>query len=269
MASPIIAVCWDVDKTLTTEYSETPLFDYYDVDQNAFWKENEGRIESLKSKGFSINGHVYYLNLILEYVRKGIFKGLNNVKLRELGKDIELFPGMPEFLGELKQIPNVENYLISSGLKRMIEGSELNKYADGVYACEFVDDIELKEIGCWYDGPTKVNALKEIHEGANKFPIGINDVDARNERVKYENMIYIGDGSTDVPCWDFLMEKGGHCYGVYGEKIEGDPRPVNMEQIIHLHESGRIHCYGKADYKKGSFMHDTILNKVREMAERV
>ncbi|VEH91024.1 HAD family hydrolase [Propionibacterium australiense] len=133
----IIALIWDFDKTLTHGYMQEPLFDAFNIDPNQFWKEvNE--LESyynnkeLPGGPARIGKDTVYLNHILTYVRAGKFEGLTNQKLNELGADIKLAPGLPNFFERTRELVKandrfnkhgitVEHYIVSTGLRAMIE----------------------------------------------------------------------------------------------------------------------------------------------------
>src|SRR6478735_8914557 len=130
----IIAVIWDFDKTLIPNYMQTPLFKKYGIDEGKFWKETELLKHKYKKEGIRVNPDTIYLNHILTYVEHNLFKGLNNEILRDLGKDIEFFPGLPDFfevskklISERKEYASfdlkLEHYIVSTGLTEMVRGS--------------------------------------------------------------------------------------------------------------------------------------------------
>jgi hypothetical protein len=124
----VIAVIWDFDKTLIPEYMQAPLFRHFGADPGRFWREVNALPEYYKKTGVElISKDTIYLNHILTYVENGLFKGLNNQLLRELGKEIKFYPGIPEFLKQLNESVlkdkkfsaneiRVENYIVSTGL---------------------------------------------------------------------------------------------------------------------------------------------------------
>lgn len=92
----IIAVIWDFDKTLISEYMQTPLFEEYGIDSKGFWKEVNDFPIQMKEKGIRVNSDTCYLNFLIKYAKTGIFKGLNNQKLFEYGKKLKFYAGIPE-----------------------------------------------------------------------------------------------------------------------------------------------------------------------------
>lgn len=148
----IVAMVWDCDKTLISSYMQDPLFRHFNVDGAKFWKE----VNSLKAyygkQGISVNSDTCYLNHILTYVKAGIFKGLNNKLLREFGKELSFYPGLPDFFGEVKKLIEedpkykafdirLEHYVVSTGFAETIRGSAIAPFVDGIFGCEFIENV--------------------------------------------------------------------------------------------------------------------------------
>ena len=94
--SNIIAVVWDFDKTLIGSYMQEPIFNKFGVDGSAFWKEVNALPEKYKKEqGVRVNKDTIYLNHFINSVKKGVFPGLNNEMLRELGKELVFYNGLP------------------------------------------------------------------------------------------------------------------------------------------------------------------------------
>ena len=125
----IIAVIWDFDKTLIPGYMQEPMFKHYGVSSKQFFDEVSYLPKFYKEKGNELIAHeTLYLNHILTYVRHGIFKELDNKKLRNFGKAIEFYKGLPDFFNTIKESVKhnsmykkheitVENYIVSTGLR--------------------------------------------------------------------------------------------------------------------------------------------------------
>jgi hypothetical protein len=105
----VIAMIWDFDKTLTHGYMQSPLFKAYGVDPDEFWDESNGLQAYYGAIGCNVSADTVYLNHILTYVREGRFPDLTNKKLRELGSQIELAPGLPEFFEEMRSFVSTED----------------------------------------------------------------------------------------------------------------------------------------------------------------
>jgi hypothetical protein len=291
----VIAVVWDFDKTLIAGNMQTPLFARYGVDEHAFWLEVEGLRDFYLAHGASrVADDALYLNHILEYVRAGAFRGLSNAVLHELGAELTFHPGMPEFLSSLaatvEEDPvfsradvTVEHYVVSTGLRPMIEGSAIRPYLTDVWACEFIEahhppgyqapeqrelfpSAEITALAYQIDNTSKTRALFEINKGTNKHPeIHVNShLPADLRRVPFENMIYVADGPSDVPAWSVVRHNGGRALGVYQRGSV-----AQFEQINTLLRDGRIHAFAEADYRPDSTAHLWLTTEVRRMAERI
>ncbi len=292
----IIAVIWDFDKTLIPGYMQEPLFKKYGVDAARFWEE-VNRLEDYYAKqGVIINKDTIYLNHILTYVKEGIFQGLNNKILEELGAELTFYPGLPEFFNDIKeQIENnerfkkfdirLEHYVVSTGLAAMIRGSKIYKYISGLWGCEFIEspakpgftvgggeqppvqgERVITQIGYALDNTSKTRALFEINKGVNKYPdIDVNSsMREQDRRVPFSNMIYVADGPSDVPSFSIINKYGGRTYAVYPAR---DIRA--LRQVDSLRKDGRIHMYGEADYREGSQTYMWLVEHASQIAESI
>lgn len=291
-----IAVIWDFDKTLIPGYMQEPLFRYYNVDGRTFWREVNSLPKYLRREGNEmVQEDSIYLNHILAYVRAGIFKGLNNKLLRELGAELEFYPGLPEFFPAVKDHVasnpvfskydiKVEHYIVSTGLRQMILGSRIAEHVDGIWACEFVErllppgylqggvpeedagDITLKDISYVIDNTTKTRAIFEINKGVNKIEtIDVNSYIPRPERrIPFQNMIYIADGPSDVPVFSLINQNGGRTFGVYSKGAKEE-----FAQVNKLQKQGRIHSFGEANYEPDTQTYMWIMNAVDEIAQAI
>ena len=92
----IIAVIWDCDKTLIDGYMQDPLFKRYNIDSHAFWEEERAVLFATADKGIRVNPDTYYLNYFIKCAHNGTIPGLNNAMLRDIGKEQQFYPGIPE-----------------------------------------------------------------------------------------------------------------------------------------------------------------------------
>ena len=148
----VIALVWDCDKTLISSYMQEPLFRHFHVDGSRFWAEVNALKARYKDRGVSVNADTSYLNHVLTYVKAGLFKGLTNRMLREFGKELKFYPGLPGFFGEIKKMIEedpkykafdirVEHYVVSTGFAETIRGSAIAPLVDGIFGCEFIEDV--------------------------------------------------------------------------------------------------------------------------------
>ena len=254
---------------------QDPIFDEYDVDPVEFWNEVDGLEEFYSRNGTIIQRDLAYLTHMLTYVREGIFAGLSNAKLKELGARLEPVAGMPEFMTAVRdrvaEIPEfvdegitVEHYIVSTGLRPMIEGSVFADKVDGIWANTFIEEpaapgyldrlhvaaesSPITHLGYTVGNTSNTRALFEINKGINRNPeIDVNSRMSEDQRrVPMKNMIYIADGPSDVPVFSILNSVGGRTLGVYTV----DPRN-NHSNVKSLQEQGRIQGMAEADYRPG------------------
>lgn len=282
----VIAVIWDFDKTLIRGYMQTPIFKKYKIDEAAFWKEVNSLPDYYKQEqGVQVNKDTVYLNHLIKYVKDGQLKGLSNKSLKEFGHEQDFYPGVVELIRNMqKHLEDsaegknyseynirVENYIVSTGIKKVIEGTELSSYVAGIWGCELIDakvdgNDEISEVGYTIDNTTKTRALFEINKGIPQNPdIDVNaKMSEQSRRVKFKHMIYIADGPSDVPAFSVINKFGGATFAVYPN---GDERA--FKQVEKLREDGRINMYAEADYTEGTTAYMWITNKVREFADQI
>ena len=234
MKKPIIALMYDFDKTLCTkdmqEYSFIPRVN---MESKDFW--NEVNKLAKNEKMDSILAYMYYM---LKKARA------ENVPIREndfkeAGKNIELFKGVDTFFDKMNAFGEsigveIEHYIISSGLKEIIEGSQLKDVFKEIYACNFHYDVN--GVADWpslvVNYTNKTQFLFRINKGVLKIneDTPLNEYVSKDERrIPFRNMIYIGDGLTDVPCMKLVKEHGGYSIAVYTQK----ERASKLARISH------------------------------------
>ncbi len=290
----IIACVWDFDKTLIPGYMQAPLFRRFGIDENTFWTETNALGERYRQRGYNVSGESAYLNHLISYVREGHMKGLNNALLRELGREILFYPGLPEFFKTLRDFVRsqpqyvkheitLEHYIVSTGLAEMVRGSAIAPFVDGIWGCEFIENplppgfltqgefgletpLEIAQVGSIIDNTIKTRAIFEINKGTNKnAAIDVNaQIKPEDRRIPFQNMVYIADGPSDVPCFSVVKGNGGRTYGVYNPK-----RRDEFEQNDRLRQVGRIDHYGPADYREGSVTTEWLLLHVQAMCDRI
>lgn len=282
--SNIIALVWDFDKTLVDGYMQDPIFKEYGVDSHAFWDEVNALPDQYeKEQGVRVNPDTVYLNHFISYTRNGTFKGLNNEKLKMFGSKLEFYPGVPEIfeavssvVGESKYREHdirVEHYVVSTGMRKVIEGSSVAGYMKRIWGCDLIEEETpegrvISEVGYTIDNTTKTRALFEINKGVgidDRKDITVNmSIPEELRRVRFENMIYIADGPSDIPSFSVVKKNGGSTFGVYPK---GNKEA--MRQVEQMREDGRIGMYAEADYSEGSTAYMWLCMKVRELADSI
>lgn len=253
----IIAIMYDFDKTLCTkDMQEYTFIPNLGMDVNSFWNEaNKLR------KDDKMDAVLTYMYLM---VKKTIDNGmtLRREYLNKMGKDIELFPGVEEWFKRINEYGKkngliIEHYIISSGVKEIIEGSTIGKYFKCIYASEFYYDSNKNAV--WprlaINYTNKTQYLIRINKGvldvADDYNLNMK-MDNNDKRIPRTNMIYIGDGITDIPCMKLTKDWGGTSIAVYTNKS------INTAKNILNDE--RINYIVKADYREGSKI-DRIVKK--------
>ena len=293
MEQNTIAIIWDFDKTLVKHYMQAPLFRRYGVDEKQFWREVNALEAKYAQMGVRVNSDTIYLNHMLTCVQQGLFPNLTNELLFELGAELEFYPGAIEILRELKEVTladaryrkygiHVENYIISTGIAQIIRGSEVFGLVDGIWACEFIQDVIYSELapppkvsdsssvilqlGYIIDNTSKTRAIFEINKGVNVFDyMDVNsriDKDAR--RIPFENMIYIADGPSDVPVFSVLKQNGGKTFAVYPK---GDA--AAFDQVNNLSRDGRVDMLSEADYSPKTPTHMWLTSETKRIADSI
>lgn len=292
----VIAIVWDFDKTLIPGYMQAPLFGAYGVDAETFWEEVNALPEFHRANGLElVSPDSLYLNHMLTYVRQGVFAGLNNQRLRELGGELELYMGVPAIFESLRarlaahagarqHEITLEYYVVSTGLRQMILGSPIAPYLDGIWACEFVEiepgpgflspDVakessnpgSICQVGYVLDNTTKTRAIFEINKGTNRFPeIAVNSsIRPEDRRVPFQNMVYVADGPSDIPVFSVVNSQGGRTYAVYAPGSEAD-----FAQADQLRADGRVQAFGEANYVAGSQTTMWLSRAVEAIADRI
>ena len=260
--APIIAFLYDFDKTLCTtdmeDYAFIPSLGYTPAEfwgrANAFGWEN--RMDGLRA---------YMYTMIQECAAQNI--KLDRAFLNHCGESIQLFPGVREWFARINAFGEslgvqVEHYVISSGLREIIEGSGIAQEFREIYACEFY----YNENGdaCWPKLDVNFTNKTQFVYRINK---GILDVSRDKElndsmpddskRVPFTNMIYMGDGLSDVPCMKMMRAYGGQAIAVY--------QASNRQGVEKLLADGRVDFIFPADYREGMELDRTVRDILRKM----
>ena len=263
--TPVLAICYDFDKTLSPDNMQAQgyLAAINYENQNDFWeKSNMLAGENEMDKDLS------WMFLMLKEARgKLIF---NREKLREYGASITLYPGVTEWFDRINEYGKkhgvkIEHYIISSGIKEMIEGTQpaRNGAFTKIYASSFYYDED--GLAVWpaqvINYTSKTQFLFRIEKGVPDVnDPGVNaHFDDSEYRVPFRNLVYIGDSDTDIPCMKLVNVNGGHSIGVYNpEDVE-----TGKDKVHQMMRDNRIKYYAAADYRKGSEL-DTLLKNIIE-----
>lgn len=248
MKKPIVAIMYDFDQTLSkTDMQAYGFIPALGMKPEEFWNATT---EFCKKNGVERILSYMYMMVALSK-EKGIH--LTKEKLNEMGKGITFYPGVESWFKRIneygkKQGVTVEHYLISSGTKEIVEGCSIAKEFTEIYGCEFYFDPVTKE-PIWpkfaVNYTQKTQYVYRISKGATDISDDkrINEKE-KNHRIPYTNMIYLGDGMTDVPCMQLVKNNGGRSIAIYDKHHK-----TNMKKLLR---DGRISYATPGDYKEGS-----------------
>lgn len=247
---PVVAICYDFDKTLTPDDMQAQGFiQSVGMDVQEFWKESN----ALADKN-NMDQNLAYMFCMKEKSYGQLL--LNKKTLADYGAKITLFPGVEEWFDRIREYGKergaiVEHYIISSGLAEMIEGTSVAKKGafERIYASSFYYDE--KGMAVWpaqaVNYTNKTQFLFRIEKGVlDVNDPGVNDSFAPDEiRVPFRNMIYIGDSDTDIPCMKLVNSYGGSSIGVYSSKS------CDKAKVHKMMREDRIRYYAPADCSEG------------------
>ena len=260
---PIVAFLYDFDKTLcTTDMQNYSFIPSLGMTPGEFWPVANGFGSANRMDGIL----AYMYTMIRESERKNV--PFTRQDLVEKGVNIVLFPGVEEWFGRInaygaEQGVQVEHYIISSGLKEIIEGCPISREFKEIYASEFYYDEDGKPV--WPKLAVNFTAKTQFVYRINKGVLDVSDDKTLNDsmpddskRVPFTNMIYFGDGLSDVPCMKMMRAYGGQAVAVYQ-----DTNRMGVEELL---AKGRVDFIFKADYSEGSALDLTVKNIIRKMA---
>lgn len=262
MNKPIIAIMYDFDKTLCTrDMQEYTFIPSVGMQPDEFWNLT-GKV----SKAETMDSILTYMYCMVEKAREtGI--PLTRESLVACGKDIEYHKGVEGWFDRINRYAEeagviVEHYVLSSGLKEIIEGTSIAKYFKKIYACEFLyKDGQAYWPKMAVNYTNKTQFVYRINKGVLDINnnVDLNSSRPDNEkRVLFSNMIYIGDGLTDVPCMKLVKQSGGRSIAIY--------HPGEDHNAAPLLKHKRVDWMFEADYSEGSELDRTMEILLKNLA---
>ena len=258
--TPTIAFMYDFDKTLCDQDMQNYTFiPNLDMSVDEFWAETEKFAKKNYMEG--ILAYMYYM--MYKSKEKGI--PFTQEYLRSLGKSVNFYKGVRNWFQRINQYGaslgvNIEHYIISSGIKDIIEGSPIKDEFKKIFACQYYFDENgnavWPKIAINYTQKTQYlfRISKGFYDETDTKKINDKMVD---RVVPYQNMIYIGDGITDVPCMTVVKKQGGVSIAIYpkGKK----------DKVVDLLLDNRVNYICAADYQEGSDLDSLVKLVIQNM----
>jgi hypothetical protein len=271
-AQSTIGIIYDYDQTLSPNYMQDEvLFPHFGINPAQFWKRSR---ELVNTEGY--DGELAYLKTMLDCLA---MDRPTNQDLRKLGTGLKFYKGLPEMFAELDSSlteeqklysVRIEHYIVSSGLKALIDGSRIAPHVKRVFGCEFGEDQDgritfPKRV---ISHTTKTQYLFRINKGLLEPTDDVNDhMPPELRPIPFQNMIYVGDGPTDVPCFTLMKKYGGHALAVYNPD---EPSRSSFRKCYQLSAlADRVKHIAPADYRPGSHFRLLLEEMVQEVASGI
>ena len=255
------ALIYDFDGTLSPgNMQEYGFIESVGKSNEEFWSES------------NVLADIYDADPILSYMFKMLEHAgktghpIRREALRATGCNIKLYDGVTEWFERINRYGKergieILHYINSSGLKEIIEGSPIAKEFKKIYACEFLynEDGDAYWPAVAINYTNKTQFIYKINKGvdcvSDSHLVNAYVPDAQRP-VPFEHMIYVGDGTTDIPCMRLVCDRGGHSIGVYNPASEKDYQKTKL-----LLSQNRVSMISPADYTEGGRM-DTIVRTI-------
>lgn len=262
-----VALVYDFDGTLAPgnmqEYGFLQALGY--DDPKTFWNESD-RIAHSQDAGGILSTQYLFLYEALQM-------GLKPTKemFRSFGANVPFFPGVEGWFERINAYGrsrgiNVQHYIDSSGISEMIEGTRIAKEFTHIYACRYAYDKD--GIARWpavvVDYSTKVQFLAKISKGITEVSDSkrVNAYMREDERaIPMSNIIYLGDGETDIPSMRTVKHENGRSIAVFSSDEK-------RELAVRLQEEGRVNFACRADYTEGGAIDIVVKHILEEIALR-
>ncbi|MBR4438410.1 MAG: haloacid dehalogenase-like hydrolase [Bacteroidales bacterium] len=262
---PIVALIYDFDGTLAPgNMQEYSFINAVGMGKEEFWGETHKMSQGQDADGILI----YMLFMLQEAKKKGL--SITRESLRQFGKDIHFFKGVESWFQRINKIGLkegviVEHYINSSGLLEIMEGSKIAKEFKTIFASSYY--YSKKGNAMWPAAAVNYTNKTQFLFKINKGILNIHDSEEVNssvpedeKRVAFSNMIYFGDGETDVPCMKLTRQLGGSSIAVY------DPGRKDKKKIADLLLSqNRVNYSCPADYSRGSKIEEIVTKIIRKI----
>lgn len=263
MAKTTIGILYDFDKTLcTTDMQEYSFIKNLGMTSDEFW----GEAASI-TKHHEVEKILAYMFVMIQKCKeKGI--PLTEEYLKSCGENVVLYKGVESWFDRINSFGEsmgvkIEHYIISSGTYEIIQGTPIAKYFKRIYACKYMYDENGEAL--WpalaINYTLKTQYIYRISKGILDVTDDYNLNRLQDEslrRIAYRNMIYIGDGMTDIPCMKMVKQKGGKSIALYPSG--------RSETVKPLVDDDRINYVCVADYSPNSTLEKIVKLMIENMA---
>ena len=277
MDQNVISIICDCDGTLCPDTTDK-LVRELGLDSDRFW-----RFEVAKLVEGGWDHTLAYLHKLLELTCGRPTNPLSKTILRAVGADVEFYPGVLDVIERIRSRLSghteyhdagvrVEWYIVSSGIEEVMQASEVGGLATDIFGCAFeydaIDQVVAVKRSVTFTEKTKfVYAINKGISGSELYrrPYRVNDaMKLEDRRVPFENMVYIGDGPSDIPCFSMIRKLGGKAIGVW------PPEDVELRRPYELAEGDRLTVgpYA-ADYQEGSDLFKMLWRIVEGIADSI
>ncbi len=277
MAQDVIAIICDCDGTLCPDTSDR-LVRELGLDSDDFWKR---QVAGLVRDGW--DPPLAYLNQLLVKARESADGALTLERLNAVGAGVEFYPGALDFVPRLRGLlaanadyaeanVSIEWFIVSSGIEAVLQATPLANAASEIFGCAFHYDeagsaVAVKRAVTFTEKTKFIYSINKGISGAElrRNPYRVNDaMDQADRRVPFRNMIYVGDGPSDIPCFSMIRYLGGKAVGVTPPDDSDFRRPYELAEGQRL----TVGPY-TANYEEGSDLYRMMARLVTGIADSI
>ena len=255
-----VAVICDCDNTLAPD-TTSKLLEDNGIDLDSFWDDVSSNVK------LGWDPPIAWMTEITNLIREGKIAQDTNAKLAEFGRTVTPFPGAGDFITQLDEAGRrngitVEGYVVSCGIEPLMKGTMLSKSFTDIFGSSFYERngvIAGVKSSITFTEKTKfIFAINKGLSDIREVPYNVNTfVEREDRRIPFENMIYLGDGASDIPCFSMIRNLGGHCIG-----IDIDSR---WHKEFQLELRKREMAAFKPDYSEGSELRTEIESSINKL----
>ncbi len=269
MDKTVVAFIYDFDDTLSKGFVQDEIFiPILGCDTKTFWREKDKLAKDNK-----MDNILALLYTVLKISKERNLKLTKNVFF-ELGKSVNFFNGVLTWFDRINKFGKdlnlkIEHYIISGGMKEVIEGTAIAKKIKKIFASSYLYNEQGEAV--WpsqavnYTNKTQYlyrirkNQLEELHDDD-----ALNARIPEEEKLPFKKMLYFGDGSTDVPCMTIIKRGGGQSFGVF------DPSEARkIEKGNNLFRDHRVNHVVPADYSEGSKLDELVKKSLINLSNEI